>query len=147
MTCDDLISGLELVALGRDPETGCYALRLDHQLFTDLIERWDAKSCVKVNPEGLMWSPFIMGGSKPIHLDTMDIVPAVVWLGTTNCAPTDANGESASPPSRWPLVMQESSPNATLLPFLVPYIASGALAKFRAISPARFVRRPGHHSP
>jgi histone acetyltransferase SAS3 len=72
MTTDDIICGLEsLNALIRDPVTGYYALRLDYALFESLIENWEAKGYIKLNPKALVWTPYLMGRSQAEHLNDM----------------------------------------------------------------------------
>ena len=62
MTADDIICGLEgLHVLVRDQLTGAYALRLDYAAFKMHINKWEAKSYVKLNPKALVWTPFLMG--------------------------------------------------------------------------------------
>lgn len=134
MTTDDIICGLEaLNALIRDPVTGYYALRLDHALFEALIERWEAKGYIKLNPKALVWSPYIMGRSQAEHLDgmplstiaprageqpkdaatdenkpsedpySMNIDPALVGVGASNGIHTVTNGESVHQSSPTPV--------------------------------------------
>lgn len=70
MTADDIVSALEgLRALVRDPVTKTYALRLDYDYFTQCIEGWEAKRYVKLNPDALVWTPYIMGRSNLAHYD------------------------------------------------------------------------------
>ncbi|EZF34505.1 hypothetical protein H109_01072 [Trichophyton interdigitale MR816] len=70
MTPDDVISALEgLSALVRDPVTKTYALRLDYDFFERYIESWEKKGYVKLNPNSLVWTPYIMGRSNKSHYD------------------------------------------------------------------------------
>lgn len=70
MTPDDIICGLEaLHALVRDPVTGTYALRLDYTAFQAHIDKWEAKGYVKLNPDALIWTPFLMGRSQAMQLN------------------------------------------------------------------------------
>lgn len=70
MTPDDIICGLEaLHALVRDPITGTYALRLDYTAFQAQIDKWEAKGYVKLNPDALIWTPFLMGRSQAMQLN------------------------------------------------------------------------------
>lgn len=70
MTADDIICGLEaLQALIRDPVTGTYALRLDYAAIQAHIDKWEAKGYVKLNPDALVWTPFLMGRSQAMHLN------------------------------------------------------------------------------
>ena len=62
MTADDIVAGLEgLRALVRDPVTKTYALRLDHSYFKQCIEEWEAKKYVALDPNALVWTPYVMG--------------------------------------------------------------------------------------
>jgi histone acetyltransferase SAS3 len=62
MTADDIVSALEgLRALVRDPVTKSYALRLDHAYFKSYIEKCNANDNPKINPECLVWTPYVMG--------------------------------------------------------------------------------------
>ena len=71
MTADDIIAALEgLRALVRDPVTGTYALRLDYDYFRSYIELWEAKKYVRLNPEALVWTPYIMGRSNLAHFES-----------------------------------------------------------------------------
>ncbi|MCJ1474236.1 hypothetical protein MMC13_002894 [Lambiella insularis] len=70
MTADDIVAALEaLRALVRDPVTKAYALRLDFAYFKQCIESWEAKQYVKLNPDGLIWTPYIMGRGNLAHYD------------------------------------------------------------------------------
>ncbi|EDU44990.1 histone acetyltransferase MYST2 [Pyrenophora tritici-repentis Pt-1C-BFP] len=62
MTPDDIVSALEgLRALVRDPVTKKYALRLDLDYFKSYIEKCNAAGNPKINPECLIWTPYVMG--------------------------------------------------------------------------------------
>jgi histone acetyltransferase SAS3 len=62
MTPDDIVSALEgLRALVRDPVTKTYALRLDYTYFKQYIEKCNANNNPKINPECLVWTPYVMG--------------------------------------------------------------------------------------
>ncbi|KAF9888097.1 hypothetical protein FE257_009233 [Aspergillus nanangensis] len=70
MTADDIVSGLEaLRALVRDPVTKTYALRLDHKYFEECIQSWESKGYVHLNPDALVWTPYIMGRSNQSQFD------------------------------------------------------------------------------
>ncbi|TGZ84867.1 hypothetical protein EX30DRAFT_301324, partial [Ascodesmis nigricans] len=74
MTTDDIICGLEaLNALVCDPLTGTYALRLDYKLFEATIEKWEKKGYVKLNPDALLWTPYVMGKSQAEQLSEMPL--------------------------------------------------------------------------
>ncbi|KAH5433113.1 histone acetyltransferase [Parastagonospora nodorum] len=62
MTADDIVSALEgLRALVRDPVTKKYAFRLDTGYFKQYIEKCNAADNPKINPDCLLWTPYVMG--------------------------------------------------------------------------------------
>ena len=62
MTPDDIVSALEgLRALVRDPYTKTYALRLDYAYFKQYIEKCAQRNHPRVNPDALVWTPYVMG--------------------------------------------------------------------------------------
>ncbi|OAX77619.1 hypothetical protein ACJ72_08080 [Emergomyces africanus] len=70
MTADDIVSGLEgLRALVRDPQTKTYALRLNYPYFEEYIRNWETKNYVRLNPNALVWTPYVMGRSNQSHYD------------------------------------------------------------------------------
>lgn len=70
MTADDIVSGLEgLRALVRDPVTKTYAMRLDYKYFNECVGNWESKGYVQLNPDALIWTPYIMGRSNQTHFD------------------------------------------------------------------------------
>lgn len=70
MTADDIVSGLEgLRALVRDPVTKTYALRLNYQYFEECVQNWERKGYVTLNPDALVWTPYIMGRNNYSHYD------------------------------------------------------------------------------
>jgi len=70
MTADDIVAALEaLRALVRDPITKTYALRLDYAYFKQCIESWEVKGYVRLNPDALIWTPYIMGRGNLAHYD------------------------------------------------------------------------------
>lgn len=78
MTADDIVAALEgLRALVRDPVTKTYALRLDHTYFKQCIESWEAKGYVKLDPDALVWTPYIMGRSNLAHYDRAPPLPTI----------------------------------------------------------------------
>ena len=78
MTADDIIAALEgLRALVRDPVTKVYALRLDYDYFDKCISDWEAKKYVTINPDALVWTPYIMGRSNLAHYETAPPLPTV----------------------------------------------------------------------
>ncbi|KAI5777481.1 acyl-CoA N-acyltransferase [Geopyxis carbonaria] len=92
MTTDDIICGLEVLrALVRDPQTGVYALRLDYSLFQAHIDRWEAKGYVKLNPAGLLWTPYLMGRSQAEHLNDMPLTTIAPRPGEHKESEADAD--------------------------------------------------------
>ncbi|KAL4930775.1 putative histone acetyltransferase [Aspergillus undulatus] len=74
MTADDVVSGLEaLRALVRDPVTKTYALRLDYNYFEECIHGWESKGYVTLNPDALVWTPYIMGRNNQSQFDRAPI--------------------------------------------------------------------------
>lgn len=70
MTPDDIVSGLEaLRALVRDPETKTYALRLDYNYYEGYIRKWEEKGYAQLDPDALVWTPYVMGRSNQSHYD------------------------------------------------------------------------------
>ncbi|KAF2720334.1 hypothetical protein K431DRAFT_226682 [Polychaeton citri CBS 116435] len=70
MTPDDIISTLEALRfLVRDPVTKRYALRLDYEYMREYAEKHEKKATVKLTPERLCWTPYVMG--KPTNLFAM----------------------------------------------------------------------------
>ncbi|KAI5292444.1 hypothetical protein KEM56_006287, partial [Ascosphaera pollenicola] len=61
MTPDDIVSALEgLRALVRDPVTKKYALRIDYDYLNAYIANWEKKGYVRLNPDALVWTPYLM---------------------------------------------------------------------------------------
>jgi len=90
MTADDIVSALEgLRALVRDPVTKTYALRLDYSYFKQCIESWEAKAYVRLNPEALVWTPYIMGRNNLSHYER---APPLQTM-----APRDGEEDNVSP--------------------------------------------------
>ena len=88
MTADDIVAALEaLRALVRDPVTKKYALRLDHTYYKQCIESWEVKNYVKLNPDALVWTPYVMGRS---NLATYDRAPPI-----STVAPREDEEEAA----------------------------------------------------
>jgi histone acetyltransferase SAS3 len=62
LTPDDVISALDaLGALIRDPITGTYAMKLKTDYYREVIRQHEAKGYARLNPKGLVWTPYIMG--------------------------------------------------------------------------------------
>ena len=78
MTADDIVAALEgLRALVRDPVTKTYALRLDYDYFNQCIEEWESKQYITLDPQALVWTPYIMGRSNLAHYETAPPLPTV----------------------------------------------------------------------
>ncbi|KAL8891588.1 MAG: hypothetical protein Q9192_005717, partial [Flavoplaca navasiana] len=117
MTADDIVAALEaLRALVRDPITKSYALRLDYAYFKQCIEAWEAKKYVTINPDALVWTPYIMGRSNLAHYDRAPPLPTIAPREgdeeDQQIAPEE--GVQQSTTSNVPLPQaQESLPNDT----------------------------------
>ncbi|KAI9140439.1 acyl-CoA N-acyltransferase [Paraphysoderma sedebokerense] len=62
MTPDDIISTLDLHnMLIKDPSSGQYKIQINHQLVYDTLERVRRKGYRRVQSDGLIWSPFLLG--------------------------------------------------------------------------------------
>jgi histone acetyltransferase SAS3 len=70
LTPDDVISALDaLGALIRDPVTGTYAFKLKTDYYREVIRHHEAKGYAKLNPKGLVWTPYIMGRGNASSFD------------------------------------------------------------------------------
>jgi histone acetyltransferase SAS3 len=70
MTPDDVISALEgLRALVRDPVTKEYALRLDYTYFKEFIANYEKKKHPRINPDSLVWVPYVMNRGLTMHYE------------------------------------------------------------------------------
>lgn len=70
MTPDDIVSALEgLRALVRDPVTKTYALRIDHAYFNEYVEKHEKKGYPKIDPEALIWTPYVMNRGLTSHYE------------------------------------------------------------------------------
>ena len=117
MTADDIVSALEgLRALVRDPVTKTYALRLDKAYFEECISNWEEKGYVELNPDALLWTPYLMGQGNqvPIHavaqregvgddeeveeLKKAKIEGAHALAAAENAAELEENGSNSLPP-------------------------------------------------
>ncbi|KAK2627307.1 hypothetical protein QTJ16_003273 [Diplocarpon rosae] len=62
LTPDDVVSALDAMgALIRDPITGTYAFKLKTDYYLSVIRQHEAKDYARLNPKGLVWTPYIMG--------------------------------------------------------------------------------------
>ena len=78
MTADDIVAALEgLRALVRDPVTKTYALRLDYEYFQQCIDGWEAKKHIRLHPDALKWTPYLMGRGNLAHYETAPPLPTV----------------------------------------------------------------------
>lgn len=78
MTADDIVSALEgLRALVRDPVTKTYALRLDYDFIEEYIQKWEDKNYVKLNPDALVWTPYVMGRNNQHLLEHAPALTAI----------------------------------------------------------------------
>ncbi|KAI1327429.1 hypothetical protein F5Y16DRAFT_372016 [Xylariaceae sp. FL0255] len=70
MTPDDVVSALEALRfLVRDPVTHIYAFRIDLPYCHNAVAKWTAKGYVKLNPEALTWTPYVMGRGNATNLE------------------------------------------------------------------------------
>ncbi|KAL5329214.1 hypothetical protein ACEPPN_002724 [Leptodophora sp. 'Broadleaf-Isolate-01'] len=70
LTPDDVISALDAMgALIRDPITGTYALKLKTEYYREVIRQHEAKGYARLNPKGLVWTPYIMGRGNASAFD------------------------------------------------------------------------------
>jgi histone acetyltransferase SAS3 len=70
LTPDDVISALDaLGALIREPITGTYAFKLKTDYYREVIRQHEAKNYAKLNPKGLVWTPYIMGRGNASAFD------------------------------------------------------------------------------
>ena len=108
MTADDIVAALEgLRALVRDPITKSYALRLDYTYFRQYIETWEAKDYVKLDPDALVWTPYIMGRSNLAHYDRAPPLATV--------APREGEEDGDAVPNQASSVAVETQPDGTVL--------------------------------
>ncbi|KAK5001529.1 Histone acetyltransferase, partial [Cryomyces antarcticus] len=74
MTADDIVSALEAMrALTRDPVTKQYALRLDYGFYKEYTEKYAKKGYTKINPDALIWTPYVMGRNNLAHYDEVPV--------------------------------------------------------------------------
>jgi histone acetyltransferase SAS3 len=70
LTPDDVISGLDaLGALIRDTQSGTYAMKLTTDYYHEVIRQHEQKGYAKLNPKGLVWTPYIMGRGNASAFD------------------------------------------------------------------------------
>jgi histone acetyltransferase SAS3 len=90
LTPDDVISALDaLGALVRDPITGVYAMKLKTDYYRHVVRAHEAKGYAKLDPKGLVWTPYIMGRGNASAFDHGPPLNTV--------APRDEDEDSESP--------------------------------------------------
>ncbi|OHE93448.1 MOZ/SAS family protein [Colletotrichum orchidophilum] len=78
LTPDDVISALEgLRCLVRDPLTELYAFRVDLSYCNDYIAKWEGKDYVKLNPDSLTWTPYVMGRGNATNFELGPAISAI----------------------------------------------------------------------
>ncbi|KAF4122688.1 histone acetyltransferase SAS3 [Geosmithia morbida] len=74
MTPDDVVAALEgLRAIVRDPQTKLYAFRVDVDFCRQYVADWESKGHVKLKPEALAWTPYVMGRGSAANLEMAPI--------------------------------------------------------------------------
>lgn len=74
MTPDDVVAALEgLRAIVRDPQTKLYAFRVDVDFCRQYVANWESKGHVKLKPEALAWTPYVMGRGVAANLEMAPI--------------------------------------------------------------------------
>ncbi|KAI1118253.1 hypothetical protein F5Y14DRAFT_399790 [Nemania sp. NC0429] len=70
MTPDDVVSALEALRfLVRDPVTHVYAFRVDLPFCHKEVAKWEAKNYVKLKPQALTWTPYVMGRGNTTNFE------------------------------------------------------------------------------
>lgn len=70
LTPDDVISALDaLGALIRDPQTGVYAMKLQTDYYHEVVRQHEIKGYARLNPKGLVWTPYIMGRGNTLTFE------------------------------------------------------------------------------
>ena len=150
MTADDIVSALEgLRALVRDPITKTYALRLDTAYFKQCISGWEAKKYVTLNPEALVWTPYIMGRSNLAHYDRAPPLPTIAPRegedndDTNQATPEEGVQQSTAaqnPSGKTPCLPNGASPTIMIPPPLplTPNLTTHPNPPTTAIPPIRY---------
>jgi histone acetyltransferase SAS3 len=98
MTADDVIHSLErLYAFTRDPQTKTYAIRYDGKLYESIVSEHESKKHRALNPDMLVWTPYVMGRSDQAQLDgqpLQTIAPRDEDLDNGDDEPSDAGKEN-----------------------------------------------------
>ncbi|KAI5923415.1 hypothetical protein F4810DRAFT_668778 [Camillea tinctor] len=132
MTPDDVISALEALRfLVRDPITQVYAFRVDLAYCHKEVAKWEAKNYVKLNPQVLTWTPYVMGRSSATNFELgpalNTIAPreedednkAVQVLAASGIATGDfaiTNHTVQKPLEHEPAVLESTEPNDHFIP-------------------------------
>lgn len=70
LTPDDVISALDaLGSMVRDSTTGTYAFKLRTQYYKEVIHQHESKNYARLNPKGLVWTPYVMGRGNASSFD------------------------------------------------------------------------------
>lgn len=78
LTPDDVIAALEgLRCLVRDSRTGLYGFRIDLAYCLDYMAKWEAKNYVKLHPEALTWTPYVMGSGSATNFELGPAITAM----------------------------------------------------------------------
>ncbi|KAL2759490.1 hypothetical protein ACRALDRAFT_2129101 [Sodiomyces alcalophilus JCM 7366] len=78
LTPDDVIAALEgLRCLIRDSRTGLYGFRIDLAYCHEYMAKWEAKNYVKLNPEALTWTPYVMGSGGATNFELGPAISAI----------------------------------------------------------------------
>ncbi|KAJ0164813.1 Histone acetyltransferase mst2 [Colletotrichum tanaceti] len=86
LTPDDVISALEgLRCLVREPQTELYAFRVDIVYCNEYIAKWEAKNYVKLNPDALTWTPYVMGRGNATNFELGPAISAIAPREEDDC--------------------------------------------------------------
>lgn len=78
LTPDDVISALEgLRCLARDAQTGLYAFRVDLGYCREYLSKWEIKGYVKLHPDALTWTPYVMGRGNATNFELGPAITAI----------------------------------------------------------------------
>ncbi|KAL0934197.1 moz sas family protein [Colletotrichum truncatum] len=78
LTPDDVISALEgLRCLVRDPHSELYAFRVDLAYCSEYISKWERKNYVKLQPDALTWTPYVMGRGNATNFELGPAISAI----------------------------------------------------------------------
>ncbi|ROT43339.1 hypothetical protein SODALDRAFT_289286 [Sodiomyces alkalinus F11] len=78
LTPDDVIAALEgLRCLIRDSRTGLYGFRVNLAYCREYMAKWESKNYVKLNPEALTWTPYVMGRGSATNFELGPAITAI----------------------------------------------------------------------